>query len=267
MRVGGWHPSHFIIASAILHGILLVVLALHPGWWPWLLGLCILNHIVITVAGLLPRSALLGPNLVRLDAASATRGEVAITIDDGPDPQVTPAILAILAQHGAHASFFCIGVRAAEHPALVADIVAAGHRVENHGQHHFNHASLCGPAGWRREVGDAQRTLTAIAGRPPVYFRALAGLRNPFLEPVLQSLGLHLTSWTRRGYDTRCGDATLVFSRLTHNLASGDILLLHDGHAARTATGEPVVLAVLPRLLEHLAQHGLHAVVLPDRPA
>jgi peptidoglycan-N-acetylglucosamine deacetylase len=87
-------------------------------------------------------------------------------------------------------------------------------------------------------------------------------LRNPFLEPVLARLGLHLASWTRRGFDTVNTDPETILRRLTRGLRGGDILLLHDGHAARTAQGEPVILEVLPRLLQRLAAAGLGTIPL-----
>ena len=119
----------------------------------------------------------------------------------------------------------------------------------------------------RAEILAAQHSLQRTAGRPPRYFRAPAGLRNPFLEPVLAALGLHLASWTRRGFDTRSGDPDRVLARLLRRLAAGDILLLHDGHAARDAgSGRPVILTVLPRLLAALDAAGLAAVPLPDAP-
>ena len=82
------------------------------------------------------------------------------------------------------------------------------------------------------------------------------------LDRVLARTGLHLVMWTRRGFDTRCGDAETVRQRLLRQLAAGDILLLHDGHAARTAQGEPVALAVLPDLLQALRARHLQAVTL-----
>ena len=94
--------------------------------------------------------------------------------------------------------------------------------------------------------------------------RATAGLRNPFLDPVLHRLGIRLASWTRRPYDTRCGDPDTVLARLCRDLGPGDILLLHDGHAARTADGQPVILAVLPRLLATLRDQQLNPVTLND---
>ena len=103
-----------------------------------------------------------------------------------------------------------------------------------------------------------------LTGELPTFFRAPAGLRNPFLGPVLHRLGLTLASWTRRGFDTRERDPARVLERLTRKLASGDILLLHDGNAARAADGRPVALSVLPALLEALAQRRLRSVTLPE---
>jgi peptidoglycan/xylan/chitin deacetylase (PgdA/CDA1 family) len=189
---------------------------------------------------------------------------VSITIDDGPDPTVTPQVLNLLDAVGAKASFFLIGERAARYPSLVQEIVACGHSVENHTQHHPHDFSLFGPGAMAREVATAQDTLAQITGVAPRFFRAVAGLRNPFLEPVLARLDLHLASWTRRGYDTRCGDPQVIRQRLTSNLAAGDILLLHDGHAARTSSGEPVLLETLPLLLADLAEAGLHSESLSE---
>lgn len=259
-----WRPSPLLWASAALHAGALGWIAAHPGAWPWAVAALVADHLALTAAGLWPRSRVLGPNLLRLPSGAAARGEIAITIDDGPDPAVTPAVLAILERHGARASFFCIGERAAAHPDLVAEIRRRGHAVENHSQHHHHHFSLLGPRAMRREILAAQGTLAAPDGTPPIYFRAPAGLRNPFLEPVLAACGLHLASWTRRGFDTREPDPRRVLARLTRGLAAGDILLLHDGHAAiDPASGRPVILEVLPALLDACRAAGLRAVALP----
>ena len=114
----------------------------------------------------------------------------------------------------------------------------------------------------RRELQAAQDNLAALCGVPPRFFRAPAGLRNPLLDPVLQRLGLQLASWTRRAYDTRNGDAAAVARILTRGLRAGDILLLHDRHAAVTAQGVPVILEVLPVLLGAIRAAGLQTVTL-----
>jgi peptidoglycan/xylan/chitin deacetylase (PgdA/CDA1 family) len=257
-----WRPTSFLIFSAALHLGALVLVLIQPHLWHMALGIVALNHVAICAAGLWPRSTLLGANVVRLSEPAIQRGEVALTFDDGPDPAVTPKVLAILATYGVKASFFCIGERAAAFPEICRAMTAAGHGVENHGQLHRKHYSLLGPGGWLKEVGDAQTTLEAICGERPQFFRALAGLRNPFLDPVLHRLGIRLASWTRRGYDTRQGDADRVLAKLIENLAAGDILLMHDGNAARTPRGQAVILDVLPRLLDEIVVRKLTPVPL-----
>jgi hypothetical protein len=81
---------------------------------------------------------------------------------------------------------------------------------------------------------------------------------------VLFELQLELVSWTRRGFDTVRSNPADVLARLTRNLRAGDILLLHDGNMAHTASGRPVVLDVLPALLKRCADGGLRTVTLPE---
>lgn len=237
-----------------------------PGAAPWALGAVLLNHLGLTAAGLWPRSTWLGPNARRLPPASIASREWALTLDDGPDPAVTPAVLDLLDAHGAKATFFCIARQAAQHPALLREIVRRGHDVQNHSQLHRHDFSMRGPRALAAEIGTAQATLSDITGLRPHCFRAPAGLRNPLLDPVLHRLGLHLVSWTRRGFDTRDADATRVLQRLTGRngcaLAAGDILLLHDGHARRSLNGRPVLLDVLPRLLAQAQTAGLASCTL-----
>lgn len=259
-----WTRPPLVRASLALHALALAAVVLAPAAWPWALAAVVLNHLVLSAAGLWPRSSLLGPNVVRLDAASRARREVAITLDDGPDPEVTPAVLDLLQARGVRATFFCIARLVEAHPALAREIVARGHALENHSDRHVHTFSLSSPSAFDREIGRAQERIAQVTGHRPTCFRAPAGLRNPFLAPVLHKLGLHLVSWTRRGYDTRTADADLVLARLTRGLRAGDILLLHDGHAARTAQGRPVVLDVLPRLLDAIEAAGLHPVTLPQ---
>lgn len=259
-----WQPPRLVKASIAWHAGAATAVAVAPSLWPWALGALALDHALITATGLWPRSTWLGSNLRRLPAAAAARLEVALTIDDGPDPAVTPAVLDLLDAHGARATFFCIAERAERHPALCREIVQRGHSVQNHSLRHRHHFSLLGPRGFAEEIGRAQAMLAGITGVQPRYFRAPAGLRNPFLDPVLQRLDLQLVSWTRRGFDTARRDPRSVTARLTHQLAAGDILLLHDGNAARTASGRPVVLDVLPALLRRFRDAGLLTVTLPD---
>ena len=251
-----------LTTSAVVHGGAAMTALVRTDAWPWALGAVLANHAVLTAAGLWPRSRLLGPNWTRLPPTSRERGEVAITIDDGPDPDVTPRVLELLDEHRARATFFCVGERVERHAELAQEIVRRGHTVENHSQRHRHSFSLLGPRAMRTEIARAQDGISRITGSTPQFFRAPAGLRNPFLDPVLTGLGLRLASWTRRGFDTVNGNADTVYRRLSGSLRSGDILLLHDGHAARDAAGRPVILEVLARLLGTLRARHLAPVTL-----
>jgi peptidoglycan-N-acetylglucosamine deacetylase len=249
-----WRPSKAIVASAVLHGAALVALLAGVAW-PWVLVVVLANHLVLTAAGLWARSTLLGPNITRMPEPARTANQVALTLDDGPNPDVTPQILDMLDSFNAKASFFCPGE------------TVEGHTIENHSYGHKHHFSLMGMGTLRREIEKSQEVITRITGYQPVYFRAPVGLRSPLLDPVLQSLNLKLVSWTRRGFDTISRNPATVLARLERNLRAGDILLLHDGNSATMPDGQPIVLEVLPKLLAALQRAGLQVVALNYVPA
>ena len=251
-------------ASLGLHAFAVAASMAAPHSWPWLLSGVALNHALIAGLGLWPRSEALGRNATRLSDLSAARGDIALTIDDGPHPTLTPRVLDVLDIYQAKATFFCIARQAQRYPALTREIVARGHSVQNHTYGHRHTFSLWGPRAIAAEVQRAQDTLSDITGQRPLCFRAPAGLRNVFLDPVLHRLGLTLVSWTRRGFDTRDADARRVTARLTRGLRGGDILLLHDGNGALSADRRPVVMHVLPALLNHIREARLQCVTLPQ---
>lgn len=253
-----------LTATAAWHLIVLAGCLIAPAAWPWWLAAIFANHAIFTVAGLLPRTTLLGPNWTRLPASPHNADALALTIDDGPDPVVTPQVLDLLERFGVRATFFCIGAKAQRHPEIAHEIVARGHALENHSQVHVHTFSVTLPGALTREIDAAQRTLESLSGERPMFFRAPAGLRNIFLEPVLRKLDLRLAAWTRRGYDTRERDPKVVARRLLDGLAARDILLLHDGNAALTAEGEPLILAVLPQVIAAARQRHLRFVTLRE---
>jgi peptidoglycan-N-acetylglucosamine deacetylase len=249
--------SALLKGSAALHAAGLATVAVAPASWPWVVAVCVADHAAIYGAALWPKSGVLGANLVRLGPEAAARGEVALSFDDGPDPRITPRLLDLLGERGATASFFPIGTRAEAQPELVREIVLRGHRVENHSWRHSHAFSVLLPHAAAREIDRAQACLASLAGRPPRWFRAPAGLRPPYLEALLRRRGLSLVSWTRRGFDTVDRDARRVAARLVRGLGARDVLLLHDG------PGQTVVLEALPRVLDAIEARGLRAVPLP----
>lgn len=261
-RLSRWFPSPLLRASALFQATGWPLSAFGIIDASWLPAALLLNHALLFAASVNPRGQLLGPNMVRLPADRAQRGEVALTFDDGPDPSVTPHVLDLLDTHQASATFFLIGERARRHPALVREIQQRGHEIENHSDRHRNHFAMQGPEAMYRELRQAQDSIAQLTGSEPRYFRAPFGMRNPWVQPVLDRLDLRLVSWTRRGYDAVRGDPDRVTRRLLSGLQAGDILLLHDGTCARTNQGQPVVLSVLPRVLHRIGHLDLRPVAL-----
>jgi peptidoglycan/xylan/chitin deacetylase (PgdA/CDA1 family) len=253
-----WSPTPVIRASLLAHAAALGASIVEPRLWLEILGLVGANHALLA-CGMRPRSAMLGANLTSLPRQQAGDSRsVAVTFDDGPDPEVTPRLLDLLDAHGAKASFFVIGRRALQHPHIVRDIVARGHSIENHTYSHPHSFGCWTPGAMMREILQAQDAIANACGQSPAFFRAPAGIRNPLLDPVLAMTGLQLVTWTRRGYDTISPNPNRVYDRLTRGLKAGDILLLHDRSTRR---GSPA-LTVTPLLLERLRRESLTSVSL-----
>ena len=257
-----YHLNGLLRISIGVHLLAIGLFFMPEGWFYALLLVCG-NHVVLVAQGLWPRSQWLGRNITHVPPVKAGNA-VYITIDDGPCPTVTPQVLQILEQYNAKATFFCIGKRVKQYPDLAKSIIASGHKLENHSMEHSYTFSLWGRQKIYRDIVNGQTVIQHATNIRPRYFRAPAGLRNIFLDVVLQKLGLCLVSWTRRGFDTRERHVGAVLDRLCRNLQAGDILLLHDGNAALTTHGKAVIVEVLPVLLQTLFDNKLDPAVLPD---
>jgi peptidoglycan/xylan/chitin deacetylase (PgdA/CDA1 family) len=193
----------------------------------------------------------LGPALGIVQRQEGAEG-VALTFDDGPHPQGTPAVLEALREAGARATFFLAGEQVARRPALVAEIIAAGHRVELHCHRHRNLLRLT--TGQLLDDADRARAAIEEAGgqaisdyRPPYGIFSGAGLR------AIRRRGWRPVLWSQWGRDwSRRATAASIARRSTAGARAGDILLLHDadyysapGSWIRTAASLPILLAEL----------------------
>ena len=223
----------------------------------WLWGLYILfaSHLLLAAVTLVPSLQGFGPVLTKYWTATKTAW---LTIDDGPDPGTTPQVLALLKKYGARATFFLIGTKAARYPELTRLILDEGHTIGNHTQTHprFSFWRL-GPGALAREIDGFEATISSIGVAAPIWFRAPAGLKNPFLHPILAARGLQLVGWSARAFDTQIDDSRQIVERIKRSIVSGAIILFHEGH-------QPTVcLLALEQLLQELTAEDF-ALVLPQ---
>jgi peptidoglycan/xylan/chitin deacetylase (PgdA/CDA1 family) len=197
---------------------------------------------------------LFAPNaqgLVRMHRRFATpRREVWLTLDDGPDPEDTPQLLALLAAHEARATFFVIGEKAAAHPGLIRAITAAGHEVAHHTHTHPVATFWCAPPGRVARELDAALVALRDAGVTPTRFRPPVGFKNLWLAPALRTRGLTAIGWSARALERRAGGVEAAASRALQGLAPGSILLLHEGPRVPAAIRVHAIRRVLERLRE-----------------
>lgn len=178
---------------------------------------------------------------------------LALTFDDGPDPDWTPRVLDTLAEAGVRATFFLLGERAERTPAIVRRMVAEGHEIANHS---WSHRSLwlCGPKATASEIRRAHECLGALAGRPPRHFRPPWGMVNAAMFPVLRGLGERCVFWSIQAEGRRPVPAARQIAHIMDRAHPGAIVDLHDAEGTRAAPAR--LLAALPPLLEGLRERG-----------
>lgn len=174
--------------------------------------------------------------------------EVWLTIDDGPDANDTPQILDLLERHGARATFFVIGDRAARHPGLIAEIQRRGHEVAHHTHTHPTASFWC--ASPQRLRGELDHALNAVAagGARPRWFRAPVGIKHLLLGPQLTARGLHYVGWSIRSGDSFARTPEAVADAVMQRVRPGAIVLLHEGPSVPAEVRVRGIALVLERL-------------------
>ena len=196
-----------------------------------------------------------------LTRGSRAENSVALTIDDGPDPELTPQVLERLAERGLPATFFLIAAKAERHPELVRAILAAGHTLGNHSYSHFPFLMLKGQRLLRQEVDLAQAVFRGF-GVVPLAFRPPVGISSPALGPILRDQGMYCVNFSCRAPDLGNRRIQRLAARILAKVRPGDIILLHDV-APRPGLLEPL-LAEFDSLLAGLADRGLRVVPLAE---
>ena len=182
---------------------------------------------------------------------------IALTFDDGPHPEGTPAVLELLAAAGAKATFFLVGEQVRAFPELAERIAAEGHEVAIHGDRHRVMLRMA-PAMIAADLDRAQATIGELTGQRPRFHRPPLGIYSyPGLR-IARQQGLEPLLWSRWGRDWSAkSTAGSISEMVTTDLSAGDVLLLHDADWYSDAGCWRNTVAALPTILERVNSSGL----------
>jgi peptidoglycan/xylan/chitin deacetylase (PgdA/CDA1 family) len=199
---------------------------------------------------------------LRLPRRGPDPGAVSITFDDGPHPQGTPAVLEILRDADAKATFFLIGENVERYPSLTAEVAAEGHTVAIHGQRHRNMLRLT-PSQFSSELDRAEATIGEATGTEPKLYRPPYGIFSPVGLKICRRRGLEPMLWSRWGHDwRRRRTSEKIVLEITENLAGGDVLLLHDADHYSGRDSWRSTVGAIPMIVAAIRSAGLRPAAL-----
>jgi len=152
---------------------------------------------------------------------------IALTFDDGPDPDVTPRLLKILQAHDARATFFVCGLAASRYPDIVRAVAAAGHAVGGHSWDHRVLRDLTGDE-WQRQIDTTHALLADLSGAPVRWFRPPWGIVDSGARERLRRHGVGTMLWSANGADWSSDNPQRIANAAIRGLRPGVVLLLHD---------------------------------------
>lgn len=206
-------------------------------------------------------SPLFGRALGRLPVARNER-VVALTFDDGPNPEATPRILDVLAASGTVATFFLLGRHVERWPALARRVADEGHVVGNHGWHHRKMHRLS-PSRVRDDLELGTAAIVGATGVKPRVFRAPHGFRAPWVTPIAASLGQRTVGWSLGVWDSDRPGVDAIVDRTVGGTRPGSILLLHDGDGYSPSGDRTQTAAAVPLIVASLDAGGYRFVPVP----
>ena len=209
--------------------------------------------------GLAGAWAPLRPLLGVEDATADGRG-YALTFDDGPHAQGTPAVLELLAAEGVRATFFLVGEQIRRNPSLPREILDAGHEIGLHCDRHRNLLRL-GPRQVREDIERAEDAIATSTGRAPLLYRPPYGVLNATALRLAHGRGWRTLLWSQWGRDwERRATPESIAARVTDGAVEGAVLLLHDADDYSAPGSWRRTVAALPQVLETLRERSLEPV-------
>jgi peptidoglycan/xylan/chitin deacetylase (PgdA/CDA1 family) len=188
-------------------------------------------------------------------------GRVALTFDDGPDPDATPAILEALAAAGIPATFFVVGEQLMRHHSIAREVHAAGHELALHGFSHRRHPELIPPEA-RDEIPRGVGAFQAATGQSPKLFRPPYGRFSEHSYKATTALGLTPVYWSAWGLDWMDIGADQIADLVLRDLDAGTIVLLHDSPRWAPRDSARATAEAIPLIAAGAAERGLEWTTL-----
>jgi len=206
-------------------------------------------------------------------SASTKKPYVALTFDDGPDPEFTPTILRVLHDHNVKATFMVMGYNALHHQTILHNTAGAGHEIGNHTMTHINLSRLT-ESQTRKEMLDGAAAIKSITGRDVKYFRPPRGEMTGSALRIAAQQGWTVMMWSATRGDSS-SDPNEVARAVGNKVRAGDVIDMHDGigrdtfyrnlpSAKRLRRRRRVEVAALPKIIERIKARGLKFVTVSE---
>lgn len=176
---------------------------------------------------------------------------IALSFDDGPTEE-TLKILDVLDRYRVKAGFFCIGKSIEENPEIFKEIINRGHMVGNHTYSHTRKMGFLSSKTIKNEIDKCNAVVEKLTGMKLLLFRPPFGIINPKTQKALKMTGHKVIGWSVRSYDAILNSEDYVLKRITRNLKTGDVILLHDNN--------PQTVSILEQLLIFLETNHYKAI-------
>lgn len=180
---------------------------------------------------------------------------VALTFDDGPDPDVTPRILETLEQYDAKATFFMLGIQAEYYPKQAAMVADKGHEIANHSNSHADLSTLSTDQ-IAKEIAETNTKIEQATGKKPTLFRPPYGSYNDEVRQVADQHGLSIILWSVDSLDWKSRNENAIYSTIMEDVEVGSNILMHDIH--------PTTADALPEVLKSLSEQGYSFVTVSE---
>lgn len=186
---------------------------------------------------------------------------IALTFDDGPDPQSTPKILDVLKEYDIQATFFVVGKNVKKYPELLKKTVEAGHLIGNHSYNH-SYIRALGPLLLLSDIKATNERIYDQTKLKPIFYRPPYGFRTPWAVKAASQAGYKIITWNNMTYDYFGISTKNLVNNIVRHAHPGGIIVLHDGHEGLARGEFNNLLVALPIIIDNLKKEGYSFVSL-----